>query len=73
MISLWKPVSTRSQIVRKFPQQGHAYTKIIFPNCFSMGKIEPTKMTWFPAMFDFIAQLVEHRTGIHRGHRFKSY
>ena len=31
-----------------------------------MGKIEPTKVTWLP-MCGFIAQFVEHRTGIHGG------
>ena len=36
-----------------------------------MGKIEPTKMTWL-SMCGFIAQLVEHHTGICRGHGFKS-
>ena len=36
-----------------------------------MGKIEPTKMTWL-AVCGFIAQLVEHRTGIRGGHGFES-
>ena len=31
-----------------------------------LGKIEPTKMTWL-RMCGFIAQLVEHRTGIPGG------
>ena len=36
-----------------------------------MEKIEPTKMTWLP-MCGFIAQLVEHRTGIRGGHGFET-
>ena len=35
-----------------------------------MGKIELTKMTWLP-MCGFIAQLVEHGTGIRGGHGFE--
>ena len=42
------------------------YSFIYFP----LGKIEPTKMTWLP-MCGFIAQLVEHRTGIRGGHGFE--
>ena len=48
------------------------YKNFIYSVIYSfMGKIEPTKMTWLP-MCGFIAQLVEHRTGIHRGHWFES-